>query len=37
MKDLLLSIYNCNNYSELYSLVHSNPLLSNPNNWTPYG
>lgn len=37
MKELLLSIYNCNNYSELFSLVHSNPLLSNPNNWTPYG
>jgi len=37
MKDLLLDIYNCNNYSELYSLVHSNPLLSDQNNWTPYG
>ena len=37
MKDLLLKIYNCNNYSELYSLVHSDPLLNDPKNWTPYG
>ena len=37
MKDLLLSIYNCNNYDEVFSLVHSHPLLSNPENWTPYG
>lgn len=37
MKDLLLKIYNCNDYSEVYSLVHSDPLLSNPQNWSPYG
>lgn len=37
MKDLCLSIYNCNNYGELYSLVHSHPLLSNNQNWRPYG
>ena len=37
MKELFLKLYNCLNYDEVYSVVHSNDLLSNPNNWTPYG
>ena len=37
MKKLCMDIYNCQSYNELYNLVHSNELLNNPNNWTPYG
>lgn len=37
MDKLLLSIYNCDSYVELYNLVHTNPVLNNPQNWTPYG
>ena len=37
MKELFLKLYRCNNYQEVYDVVHSNILLNNPKNWTPYG
>ncbi|MBP5405033.1 MAG: hypothetical protein J6Y74_03705 [Clostridia bacterium] len=37
MQELFLKLYNCQNYNEVYNLVHGDTLLSNPDNWTPYG
>ena len=37
MKNLFYKIYQCNSYSALYELVHSDSLLNNPVNWKPYG
>ena len=36
-KDLFWKIYNSENENELHKIVQSDPLLSDPLNWKPYG
>ena len=37
MEELFWQIYNCNGERDVDKLVNTNPLLSNPDNWHPYG
>lgn len=37
MEELFWQLYNCNGEAEVDKLVNTNPLLSNPDNWHPYG
>ncbi len=37
MEELFLQLFNCNGEGEVDKIIAANELLSNPDNWHPYG